>query len=135
MPNAVMLRTNRINGIRRHLLVDVSALILFVVVRMAHAQKRSGVKCVLPKASQADMSRLQVVPADEGDGDAKTSEPKILPASVFETSKRLTLPQNPPTWGLENDASKKNNARKYQPTNLGFRRNVIIQNNVAAVTA
>jgi len=60
------MQEKKINGIKRHFLVDVLGLILFVVVHTANIQERAGAKLVLAKASQADMPRLQTILADDG---------------------------------------------------------------------
>jgi len=60
------MQEKKINGIKRHFLVDVLGLILFVVVHTANIQERSGAKIVLAKASQAGMERLRTILADGG---------------------------------------------------------------------
>jgi len=60
------MQEKKINGIKRHFLVDVLGLILFVVVHTANIQERAGAKLVLSKAAAANMPRLQVVLADDG---------------------------------------------------------------------
>jgi len=60
------MQEKKINGIKRHFLVDVLGLILFVVVHTANIQERAGAKLVLAKAAQSDMPRLQTILADDG---------------------------------------------------------------------
>lgn len=55
----------RINGRKRHLLVDTLGLLLFVVVHVASVQDRDGAKLVL-RACRDRLPRLQLVWADGG---------------------------------------------------------------------
>jgi putative transposase len=157
------MREKKINGIKRHFLVDVLGLILFVVVHTANIQERAGAELVLAKAAESGMPRLKTVLADDGysgkpmeeyvrkeydrrfvsvkrtelhqfkvipkrrvvertigrmnnfrglskhyDYHCKTGEAKILFASIFYMSKRLTIPQATPKWSIENDVKFKN---------------------------
>ena len=157
------MRGKKINGIKRHFLVDVLGLILFVVVHTADIQERAGAKLVLAKAAQSGLPRLETVLADDGysgrpmreyvfeqhgwrfvsvmrtelhqfkvmpkrwvvertigwmnnfrglskhyDYHCKTGESKILFASIFYMTKRLTTPQATPKWSIENDGKFKN---------------------------
>lgn len=60
------MRGKKINGIKRHFLVDVMGLLLCVVVHVASIQDRAGAKLVLAKAAKAGLTRLEVILADDG---------------------------------------------------------------------
>jgi Transposase and inactivated derivatives len=60
------MQEKKIKGIKRHFLVDVLGLILFVVVHAANIQERAGAKLVLTKAAKSDMPRLETILADDG---------------------------------------------------------------------
>ena len=161
------MRGKKIKGIKRHFLVDVLGLILFVVVHAANIQERAGAKLVLDKAAQFGLPRLETVLADDGysgkpmkeyvqqqynwrfvsvkrtelhqfkvmpkrwvvertigwmnnfrglskhyDYHSMTGESKILFASIFYMTKRLTMSKTIPTWNLENEMKFKNTIDK-----------------------
>jgi len=56
----------KVNGRKRHILVDTLGLILAVVVHAANVQDRDGAKHVLRRARLAGFTRLRVVWADAG---------------------------------------------------------------------
>lgn len=152
------MQEKKIKGIKRHFLVDVLGLILFVVVHAANIQERAGAKLVLAKAAESGLPRLETVLADDGysgrpmveyvqeqydwrfvsvkrtelhtfkvipkrwivertigwmnnfrglskhyDYDSRTGEAKIMLASIFYMTKRLTITSDEPTGSLEND--------------------------------
>lgn len=53
----------KVNGRKRHILVDTMGLLLMVVVHIASVQDRDGAMIVLQKAKQS-FSRLQLIWAD-----------------------------------------------------------------------
>jgi putative transposase len=55
----------KVNGRKRHILVDTMGLLLMVVVHIASVQDRDGAMIVLQKAKQS-FSRLQLIWADGG---------------------------------------------------------------------
>ncbi|MDR1492253.1 MAG: transposase [Planctomycetaceae bacterium] len=152
------MQEKKIKGIKRHFLVDVLGLILFVVVHAANIQERAGAKFVLVKAAESGLPRLETILADDGysgrpmveyvkqqydwrfvsvkrtelhtfkvipkrwivertigwmnnfrglskryDYDSRTAEAKIMLASIFYMTKRLTASPDEPMRSLEND--------------------------------
>ena len=55
----------KINGIKRHIMVDTLGLLLVIVVHAANIQDRDGAKLVLEKAKNR-FPRLQLLWADGG---------------------------------------------------------------------
>ena len=55
----------KVNGRKRHILVDVMGLLLVVIVHAASIQDRDGAKCVLMKAKE-QFTRLRLIWADGG---------------------------------------------------------------------
>jgi putative transposase len=56
----------KINGIKRHFLVDVLGLIICIVVHAANRQEREGAKLLLQKAAKQNLPRMIKVLADGG---------------------------------------------------------------------
>ena len=56
----------KVNGRKRHILVDVLGLLLAVYVHPAHLQDREGVKGLLARAKVKGFARLQLIWADGG---------------------------------------------------------------------
>jgi putative transposase len=56
----------KINGIKRHFLVDVLGLLICIVVHSTNIQERDGAKLVLEKMSKQNLPRLKKVLADSG---------------------------------------------------------------------
>jgi putative transposase len=63
---AVLFSTGKINGIKRHFMVDVLGLIICVIVHTANIQERAGAKMLLAKAAQQSLPCLKKVLADDG---------------------------------------------------------------------
>jgi putative transposase len=109
------MQEKKINGIKRHFLVDVLGLILFVVVHTANIQERAGAKMVLSKAGQANMPRLQVVLADDGySGQPMVDYVREEHGWRFESVKRTELHKFkviPKRWVVERTIGWMNNFR------------------------
>ena len=56
----------KINGIKRHFMVDVLGLLIGIVVHAANIQEREGGKMLLAKAAGKGLPRLKKVLADDG---------------------------------------------------------------------
>jgi putative transposase len=61
----VMMLAKKVNGRKRHIMVDMMGLLLMVVVHIASIQDRDGAKEVFKKA-KLSFSRLQLIWADGG---------------------------------------------------------------------
>jgi len=61
----VSMREKKINGIKRHIMVDVLGLLLVIVVHTANIQDRDGAKLVFSKAKRR-FPRLRLIWADGG---------------------------------------------------------------------
>ena len=109
------MQEKKINGIKRHFLVDVLGLILFVVVHAANIQERAGAKLVLAKASQSDLPQLQTILADDGDsGKPMVDEVRDKHGWQFVSVKRTELHQfkvMPKRWVVERTIGWMNNFR------------------------
>ena len=89
---AVFVEIRKINGIKRHILVDVLGLLICVVVHAANIQERAGAKKVLHKASNKGLYRLQKVLADDGySGRPMVEYVKQKYGWAFESVKRTEL--------------------------------------------
>jgi Transposase DDE domain. len=64
--NAGSMQEKKINGIKRHFLVDVMGLIICVIVPRANTQERARAKLVLAKAFNKGLPCLKKVLADDG---------------------------------------------------------------------
>lgn len=56
----------KVNGRKRHIMVDVMGLLLAVVVHQASIQERAGAKLLLARAAQKGFERLSLIWADGG---------------------------------------------------------------------
>ena len=65
MPQRNQVCSEKVQGRKRHLLVDTLGLVLGCVVHAADVQDRDGVKWVLAQAT-FDFARLQIIRADAG---------------------------------------------------------------------
>lgn len=79
----------KVNGRKRHLMVDVMGLVLTVVVHQASLQEKPGAKLLLARAAQKGFDRLTLIWADGG----YSGQPMIdwvfqLAGWVFEVVKR-----------------------------------------------
>jgi putative transposase len=113
--NAGSTREKKINGIKRHFLVDVLGLIICVVVHAANIQERAGAKLVLAKAAQKGVPRLKTILADDGYSGAPMVEYVWREYGwKFESVKRTELHKfevMPKRWVVERSIGWMNNFR------------------------
>jgi putative transposase len=114
-PFAASMREKKINGVKRHLMVDVMGLLLCIVVHAANIQERAGGKMLLAKAYNKGLPRLEKVLADDGYS-GKPREEHVLRKHgwQFESVKRTELKQfkvMPKRWVGERSMAWANNFR------------------------
>ena len=95
----------KINGIKRHFMVDVLGLIICIVVHAANIQERAGAKLLLAKAENKGMPQLIKVLADDGySGESMREHVREKHGWEFETVKRPELHKfvvMPKRWVVE----------------------------------
>jgi putative transposase len=94
----------KINGIKRHFLVDVSGLLICIVVHSANIQERDGAKLVLEKMSKQNLPRLKKVLADGGYRGEKMKAEAEKYGVEWDVVKRPELHKfvvAPKRWGVE----------------------------------
>ena len=64
--NGALTREKKVNGRKRHILVDVMGLLLVVLVHKASVQERAGAKQLLQRAVLKGFDRLHLIWADGG---------------------------------------------------------------------
>jgi putative transposase len=109
------MQEKKINGIKRHFLVDVMGLLIGIVVHTANIQERAGAKLVLEKALRQGLPRLEKVLADDGySGQPMVDYVREEFGVVFESVKRTelhTFKVMPQRWVVERTIGWMNNFR------------------------
>jgi putative transposase len=109
------MQEKKINGIKRHFMVDVLGLIICVVVHAANIQERAGAKMLLAKASQQGLPYLEKVLADDGySGQPMVDYVRKKYSWEFESVKRTELHKfkvMPKRWVVERTIGWMNNFR------------------------
>jgi putative transposase len=109
------MQEKKINGVKRHFMVDVLGLLICIVVHAANIQERAGGKMLLAKAYNKGLPRLEKVLADDGYS-GKPMEEHVLAEHgwQFESVKRTELKQfkvMPKRWVVERSIAWANNFR------------------------
>jgi putative transposase len=109
------MREKKINGIKRHFMVDVLGLIICVIVHTANIQERAGAKMLLAKAKQQGLPFLQKILADDGySGQPMVDHVLKEQGWAFESVKRTELHKfkvMPQRWVVERTIGWMNNFR------------------------
>ena len=109
------MREKKTKGIKRHFLIDVMGLLLFIVVHAANIQERAGARLVLEKAANRGMPRLEKILTDDGySGKPMAEEVREKYGWEFESVKRTELHKFavlPQRWVVERTIGWMNNWR------------------------
>jgi putative transposase len=109
------MREKKTRGIKRHFLVDVMGLLLFIVVHAANIQERAGARLVLERAASQGMPRLKKILSDDGySGKPLAEEVREKYSWEFESVKRTELHKfvvQPQRWVVERTIGWMNNWR------------------------
>jgi putative transposase len=109
------MQEKKINGIKRHFMVDALGLIICVVVHAANIQERAGAKLLLAKAEKQGLPHLEKVLADDGySGQPMVDYVRKEYGWEFESVKRTELHKfvvMPKRWVVERTIGWINNFR------------------------
>jgi putative transposase len=109
------MREKKINGVKRHFMVDVLGLLICIVVHAANIQERAGAKMLLAKAADKGLPRLEKVLSDDGySGEPMREHVREKYSWEFESVKRTELKQfkvMPKRWVVERSIAWANNFR------------------------
>ena len=105
----------KINGVKRHFMVDVLGLLICIVVHAANIQERDGGKMLLAKAANKGLPQLIKVLADDGYSGQPMREHVLKEHQwEFESVKRTELKKfvvQPKRWVVERTIGWMNNFR------------------------
>ena len=109
------MQEKKINGIKRHFMVDVLGLLICIVVHAANIQERAGAKMLLARAAQQGLPFLEKVLADDGySGQPMVDHVRSEYGWTFESVKRTELHKfkvQPKRWVVERTIGWMNNFR------------------------